>query len=89
MPQLNWCQSVSSHASGAHTGEISAQMLKEFGGQFVIVGHSECRQRGESATLVAKKALAAIEAGLTPILCVGETLKILKLSAQRRYWKRS
>ncbi len=68
-------QDVSEAASGAYTGEVSAAMLREFGCQYVIVGHSERRQRhGESDARVAAKALAAIEGGLTPIVCVGETL---------------
>lgn len=68
-------QDVSSHANGAYTGEISAAMLKEHNVQFVIVGHSERRQyHGESDTLVAEKARAALASGITPIVCVGETL---------------
>lgn len=68
-------QDVSSQASGAFTGEISASMLKEFGCRYVIVGHSERRQyHGESDALVADKAKAALAAGVTPIVCVGETL---------------
>ncbi|MDO8372281.1 MAG: triose-phosphate isomerase [Polaromonas sp.] len=68
-------QDVSSHASGAFTGEVSASMLREFGCRYVIVGHSERRQyHGETDTLVADKAKAALAAGVTPIVCVGETL---------------
>ena len=68
-------QDVSVQASGAFTGEISAAMLKEFGARYAIVGHSERRQyHGETDTLVADKAKAALAAGLTPIVCVGETL---------------
>ena len=68
-------QDVSPHASGAFTGEINAAMLKEFGCRYVIVGHSERRQyHGESDALVAEKARAALAAGITPIVCVGETL---------------
>jgi triosephosphate isomerase len=68
-------QNVSEHAQGAHTGEVSAAMLAEFGCHFVIVGHSERRQLcGESDAQVAAKFVAARSAGLTPILCVGETL---------------
>ncbi len=68
-------QDVSSQASGAFTGEISASMLKEFGCRYVIVGHSERRQyHAESDALVADKAKAALAAGITPIVCVGETL---------------
>jgi triosephosphate isomerase len=68
-------QNVSEHAQGAYTGEVSAAMLAEFGCHYVIVGHSERRQLyGESDAQVAAKFAAARAAGLTPILCVGETL---------------
>jgi triosephosphate isomerase len=68
-------QDCSSHASGAFTGEVSAAMLAEFGCRFVIVGHSERRaMHGESDLLVAEKAQQALASGLTPIICVGETL---------------
>jgi triosephosphate isomerase len=68
-------QSVSEHAQGAYTGEVSAAMLVEFGCRYVIVGHSERRQLyGESDAQVAAKFVAAQKSGLTPILCVGETL---------------
>jgi triosephosphate isomerase len=67
---------VSEHAEGAYTGEVSAAMLKEIGCRFAIVGHSERRQLyGESDAQVAAKFAAAQGAGLTPILCVGETLE--------------
>lgn len=68
-------QDVSVHASGAYTGEIAGPMLAEFGCRFVIIGHSERRAyHGESDATVAEKFVAAREAGLVPILCVGETL---------------
>ncbi|MDO8320653.1 triose-phosphate isomerase [Rhodoferax sp.] len=68
-------QDVSSHESGAYTGEISPAMLKEFGLRYVIVGHSERRQyHGETDELVAAKAQRALSTGITPIVCVGETL---------------
>ncbi len=68
-------QDVSAHASGAYTGEVSAAMLAEFGCRYVLVGHSERRaQHHETDGLVADKAAAALVAGLTPIVCVGETL---------------
>jgi triosephosphate isomerase len=68
-------QDVSSQAQGAFTGEVSAAMLKEFGVRFAIVGHSERRQyHAEGDQLVADKAKAALAHGITPIVCVGETL---------------
>ncbi|MFY8032132.1 MAG: triose-phosphate isomerase [Devosia sp.] len=61
-------------ASGAHTGDISAVMLADAGATYVIVGHSERRtDHHEDDALVRSKALAALGAGLTPIICVGET----------------
>ena len=69
-------QNLGTEPSGAFTGEISGQMLKEFGCTYVIVGHSERRNLyGESDTLVAEKFAAAQRDGLTPILCVGELLE--------------
>ncbi len=68
-------QNVSEHAQGAYTGEVSAAMLREFNCRYVIVGHSERRQLyGEGDAQVAAKYAAARAAGLTPIVCVGETL---------------
>jgi triosephosphate isomerase (TIM) len=68
-------QDVSAQASGAYTGEVSGAMLKELGCRYAIVGHSERRQyHGESDALVAEKAKAALAAGVTPIVCIGETL---------------
>ncbi|MCD6706623.1 MAG: triose-phosphate isomerase [Thiobacillus sp.] len=68
-------QNVCEEAKGAFTGEVSASMLLDFGCTYVIVGHSERRSLyGESDTLVARKYVAAQAAGLTPILCVGESL---------------
>ena len=62
--------------SGAFTGEISADMLKEYGVKYVIIGHSERRQYfGETDETVNKRTLAALENGLTPIVCVGELLE--------------
>jgi len=67
-------QDCSADAPGAHTGDISAAMIADAGAQMVIVGHSERRtDHGETDDLVRRKALAAIGAGLTPIICVGET----------------
>ena len=73
---LDWgAQDCSAHEAGAYTGEVSAPMLREFGCRYVIVGHAERRQyHGESDDLVATKAQRALAAGITPIVCVGETL---------------
>jgi triosephosphate isomerase len=69
-------QSVCAEAQGAFTGEISASMLRDVGCRFVLVGHSERRQYyGEDDALVARKFVAAQAQGLTPVLCVGETLE--------------
>lgn len=63
------------NASGAHTGDIAAAMLKDAGASHVILGHSERRaDHGETDDLVRAKAKAAIAAGLTPLICLGETL---------------
>jgi triosephosphate isomerase len=68
-------QDVSAHASGAYTGEVSAAMLQDFACRYVILGHSERRAyHHEDDALVAQKTVAALAAGLTPIVCVGETL---------------
>ncbi len=68
-------QDVSAQESGAYTGEISATMLKDFATRYAIVGHSERRQfHGETDATVAAKATRALAAGITPIVCVGETL---------------
>jgi triosephosphate isomerase len=72
-------QDVSVHESGAYTGEISAGMLAKLGCSYVVVGHSERRQyHAETDELVAAKAKAAIKAGITPIVCVGEGLEVRK-----------
>ncbi|MFY8083051.1 MAG: triose-phosphate isomerase [Rubrivivax sp.] len=73
---LRWgAQDCSAHEQGAFTGEVSAGMLAEFGCRYVIVGHSERRAlHAESDPLVADKAKAALARGVTPIVCVGETL---------------
>lgn len=69
-------QNVHQEKSGAYTGEISAAMLKDIGVKYVVVGHSERRQYfGETDALVNKKIHAVLEAGLRPILCVGESLE--------------
>jgi triosephosphate isomerase (TIM) len=73
---IRWgAQDCSAHEQGAYTGEVSAAMLHEFGCRYAIVGHSERRQyHAESDQLVADKAKAALARGVTPIVCVGETL---------------
>ncbi len=69
-------QDVSAHESGAYTGEVSVAMLKDFGVRYALVGHSERRQyHGETDAIVAEKAQRALAAGVTPVVCVGETLR--------------
>jgi len=69
-------QNVSEHASGAYTGEVAPAMLNDFECRYVIVGHSERRALyGEDDDTVARKFAAALEAGMKPILCVGELLE--------------
>jgi triosephosphate isomerase len=74
---ISWgAQNVSQYQQGAYTGEVSASMLTDFGCRYVIVGHSERRALyGEDSKMVARKFTAAQTAGLTPILCIGETLE--------------
>ena len=74
---IRWgAQDVSSHEQGAYTGEVSAAMLRELGCRYAIVGHSERRAyHSESDQLVADKAKVALAHGLTPVVCVGETLE--------------
>lgn len=67
-------QNVSAHESGAYTGEVSTQMLQELSVKFAIIGHSERRSYyKETSTQIAHKVNAALKAGLTPILCIGES----------------
>jgi len=69
-------QNICDQASGAFTGELAPSMLKEAGCQYAIIGHSERRSLyGESDELVAKRHAMAVESGITPILCIGETLE--------------
>lgn len=74
--QMQWGgQNMAAEAEGPYTGEISGSMLSDFGCRYVLLGHSERRQLyGETNALIAKKFGLAIKSGLTPILCVGETL---------------
>ena len=74
--QIRWgAQDCSKHEQGAFTGEVAVSMLVEFGCRYVIVGHSERRHfHAESEQLVADKAKAALARGVTPIVCVGESL---------------
>jgi triosephosphate isomerase len=73
---IRWgAQDVSEHEQGAYTGEVSAAMLAESGCRYVIVGHSERRAyHAEGDALVARKAQVALARGVTPVVCVGETL---------------
>jgi triosephosphate isomerase len=68
-------QDVSSEPKGAFTGEVSISMLRDLGAAYVIVGHSERRSMGETDEMINKKLLAVLKAKLTPVLCVGETIR--------------
>ncbi|CDY73381.1 Triosephosphate isomerase [Caballeronia glathei] len=74
---VDWgVQDVSAYAQGAYTGEVAADMAADFGATYAIVGHSERRAyHRESADLVAQKTRRALDAGMTPIVCIGETLE--------------
>jgi triosephosphate isomerase len=70
-------QDISAHDEGAYTGEVSGSMLAKLGCSYVLAGHSERRQyHGEDDALVNAKVQAALRAGITPVLCVGETLQV-------------
>lgn len=73
---IKWgAQNLSEKESGPYTGEISSQMLKDFGCHYVLIGHSERRQLfHETNTMIEEKYITASQAGLHPIVCVGETL---------------
>ncbi len=75
--QVAWgVQDVSAHEDGAYTGEVAAGMASEFGACYAIVGHSERRMHhGERDAIVAAKVRRSLDAGLTPIVCIGETLE--------------
>ena len=68
-------QNVFSESQGAYTGEVSAPMLKDLGVSHIIIGHSERRAMGETDEMISKKVLAALEAGIHPIVCVGEAVR--------------
>ena len=69
-------QNLNTNSSGAYTGEVSADMIKDFGARHVIVGHSERRSLyGETSAMVAEKTKAALNSGLTPLLCIGESIE--------------
>ena len=86
MPIILGAQNVSQHDKGAYTGEISADMLAKLNTSYVIVGHSERREYfDETDEIVNAKAKRVIEAGMTPIICVGEGLDIRKEGQQVEY----
>ncbi len=69
-------QDLNTNALGAFTGEVSADMIRDFGAEYVIVGHSERRSLyGETDEVVAEKVQAALDNGLTPLFCIGELLE--------------
>lgn len=77
LPLTYGAQDVSAHDSGAYTGEISAQMLSKLKCSYVVVGHSERREyHGETDELINAKAKRVLDAGMTPIICVGEKLEV-------------
>ena len=82
-------QDVSANASGAYTGEVSARMLSDFGVRYSLVGHSERRHyHAETDAIVALKTQRALAAGVTPIVCVGETLQERESGATEEVVKR-
>jgi triosephosphate isomerase len=79
-------QDVSVHDGGAYTGEISAAMLAKLGCSYVVTGHSERREfHGETDEVVNAKSVRALQAGMTPIVCVGEGLDVRKAGEQVPY----
>ena len=79
-------QDISVHDDGAYTGEISASMLSKLGCSYVVVGHSERREyHGEDDATVSAKAHKALDAGMVPIVCVGEGLEVRKAGEQVEY----
>ena len=82
-------QDLSAYEGGAYTGEVSAAMLRDYGVRYCLVGHSERRQRhGETDAMVALKAQRALACGITPIVCVGETLAEREAGAMQAVVKR-
>jgi triosephosphate isomerase len=78
-------QDLSEHSAGAFTGDVAAPMLRDVGCEWVLVGHSERRTlHGEGDQLVAAKISAALDAGLAPILCVGETSRSATVAVPRK-----
>ncbi|WP_454300761.1 triose-phosphate isomerase [Salana multivorans] len=78
-------QDVSSHASGAYTGEVSAEQLAKLGVSYAIIGHSERREYHQESDAVNAKILAALSQGITPIVCVGEPLEVRQASEHVPY----
>ena len=82
-------QDLSAYEGGAYTGEVSAAMLRDYGVRYCLVGHSERRQHhGETDAMVALKAQRALACGITPIVCVGETLAEREAGATEAVVKR-
>ncbi len=82
-------QNCAAEAKGAYTGEVSAEMVKSTGAQYVILGHSERREYyGETSGSLNKKLALALENDLTPIYCCGEPLEIREAGTQNEYVKR-
>jgi triosephosphate isomerase (TIM) len=76
-------QDISAHDEGAYTGEVSGSMLAKLGCLFVLAGHSERRRyHGEDDALINAKVKAALRSGITPVLCVGETLEVRQAGSQ-------
>jgi triosephosphate isomerase len=68
-------QNVFYESQGAYTGEVSAPMLRDMGVKYVLVGHSERRSQGETNEIINKKLIAILRAKLTPVLCIGESVR--------------
>jgi len=68
-------QNISSELKGAFTGEVSAEIIKDLGGKFIIIGHSERRAMGETGEIIRKKLQVAFGADLVPVLCIGEKIR--------------